>query len=270
MPLDWLERMAGPVDESLRDPLVTDLSAFGGDLASAGLEILFDETVVNKRLPRGHFHAGTDHWTRQREFRDFAFDSPLPIIVSDLLRSKKINLYEDSVLVKEPGTREKTAFHQDMAYFHLDGDRVCTSWVPLDPVTRETGAVQFVKGSHRWVRTFRPNMFVTTTSLPDTDGEDVPDYFRDRDQWDIAHWDTEPGDITVHHARTIHGADGNASSIQRRRAISVRYCGDDVVYKFKRGAPRKPHHDDVSEGAPVDHEQCPVVYRRSVAAEPHN
>src|SRR5215213_6520010 len=80
----------------------------------------------------------------------------------------------------------------------------------------------------------------------------------------------EPGDITVHHARTIHGADGNASLTQRRRAISVRYCGDDVVYKFKRGAPRKPHHADVSEGDPVDHDQCPVVYRRSVAAEPHN
>ena len=214
---------------------------------------------MNKRLPRGHFHAGTDHWTRQREFRDFAFESPLPIIVAKLLRSKKINLYEDSVLVKEPGTQEKTAFHQDMAYFHLDGDQVCTSWVPLDPVTRETGAVQFVKGSHRWVRTFRPNMFVTTTSLPDTEGEDVPDYFREHDRWDIAHWDTEPGDITVHHARTIHGADGNASLTQRRRAISVRYCGDDVVYKFKRGAPLKPHHAEVSEGSPVDHDQCPVV-----------
>ena len=68
MPLDWLERMAAPVDEALRDPLVTDLSAFGTDLATAGLEILFDDTVVNKRLPRGHFHAGTDHWTAPARF----------------------------------------------------------------------------------------------------------------------------------------------------------------------------------------------------------
>ena len=264
LPLDWLERMAAPVDEALRDPLTTDLSAFGHDLATtAGLEILVDEAVVAKVARRGHFHAGTDHWTRQRAFRDFAFDSPLPVIVADLLRSTKVNLYEDSVLVKEPGTQEKTAFHQDMAYFHLDGDRVCTSWVPLDPVTRETGAVQFVKGSHRWPRTFRPNMFVTTASLPDTEGEEVPDYFRERDQWDIVHWDTEPGDVTVHHARTIHGADGNASGTKRRRAISVRYCGDDVVYKFKRGAPLKPHHSEVREGSIVDHAMCPVVYRVS-------
>ena len=71
--------------------------------------------------------------------------------------------------------------------------------------------MQFVKGSHRWTRNFRPNMFVTTTSLPDTEGEDVPDYSRERDRSDIVHWDTEPGDITIHHARTVHGADGNAS-----------------------------------------------------------
>ena len=106
-------------------------------------------------------------------------------------------------------------------------------------------------------------MFVTTASLPDTEGEEVPDYFRERDQWDIVHWDTEPGDVTVHHARTIHGADGNASGTKRRRAISVRYCGDDVVYKFKRGAPLKPHHSEVREGSIVDHAMCPVVYRVS-------
>ena len=44
MPLDWLERMAAPVDEALRDPLVTDMSEFGRDLATtADLEtLLFD------------------------------------------------------------------------------------------------------------------------------------------------------------------------------------------------------------------------------------
>ena len=107
---------------------------------------------------------------------------------------------------------------------------------------RETGAVQFVKGSHRWVRTFRRTCCVPRLRFPTPKVKTSPTTSASATQWDIAQWDTEPGDITVHHARTIHGADGNASLTQRRRAISVRYCGDDVVYKFKRGAPLKARH----------------------------
>ena len=93
-----------------------------------------DDRVAASGTPRGHFLAGTDHWREQLEFLDFALHSPLPAIVAALLGSEHVWLYEDSVLVKEPGTAEKTVFHQDMAYFHLEGDQVCTTWVPLDPV----------------------------------------------------------------------------------------------------------------------------------------
>ena len=262
MPHEWLDRIAEPLERELAHPTMTNLSLFGEDLAQqAGVELVVDDRVRARRIRRGYFMAGTDHWYREPEFMAFACTSPLPAIVAALMRSTKVNLYEDSILVKEPGTHERTAFHQDMSYFHVDGDQVCTSWVPLDPVRAETGAVQFVRGSHRWRRTFRPNMFVTTASLPDTEGEDVPDFARDRANWDIVMFETEPGDITVHHARTIHGADGNASSTERRRAVSVRYCGDDAVYKIKRGAPLKPHHAEITEGAPLDHDRCPVVYR---------
>lgn len=261
MPSEWLERMAAPLEQTLADATMTNLSSFGEEMRdAAGAELLIDGAIAERAAKRGYFRAGTDHWLAHDEFRDFAFHSPLPAIVAQLMRSTKINFYEDSVLVKEPGTRERTAFHQDMAYFHVEGTKVCTTWVPLDPVRFDTGAVQFVKGSHLWKRQWRPNLFVTTMPLPDTEGDEVPDYFRERDKWDIVWWETEPGDITVHHARTLHGAEGNASATQRRRAISVRYCGDDAVYKLRRGAPLKPHHGEIKEGDPLDHPRCPVVW----------
>jgi ectoine hydroxylase-related dioxygenase (phytanoyl-CoA dioxygenase family) len=258
MPRTWLDRMAEPIEGALVDPLTADLSQMGVDLAThAGSTTLFDDAVGATPTP-GRFRAGTDHWLRQPEFAAFASESPLPRIVARLLASAKVNLYEDSVLVKEPGTAERTAFHQDMAYFHVEGDQVCTTWVPLDPVTSSTGALQFVKGSHRWKRTFRPNMFVTTMALPDTEGEDVPDARTQRD-WELLQFDTEPGDITVHHARTIHGANGNASASLRRRAISVRYIGDDARFHRRRGAPLKPYQESMHEGDVLDGESCPVV-----------
>jgi ectoine hydroxylase-related dioxygenase (phytanoyl-CoA dioxygenase family) len=259
MPPDWLERMAGPVEDALVHPTMTDLSSMGDGLAAAGADLLVDQAVA-ARPRRGHFLAGTDHWTVLPEFRAFALESPLGAIVAALLRSDTVRLYEDSVLVKEPGTAERTAFHQDLAYFHLDGTQICTTWVPLDPVTAETGAVQFVVGSHLRQTRYRPNFFVTTMSMPDTDGDEVPDYDTHPGDERIASFDTEPGDITVHHARTIHGAFPNTSAHVRRRAISVRFAGDDARFRIRRGAPQKPHHAGLVEGQALTEEACPLAH----------
>jgi ectoine hydroxylase-related dioxygenase (phytanoyl-CoA dioxygenase family) len=258
IPTPWLDRMAEAVERALADPLTVDLSQMGVDLAAGmGTETLLDDAVGDSSTPGG-FRAGTQHWRRDADFDAFARTSPLPRIVARLLDSATIQLYEDSVLVKEPGTAERTAFHQDMAYFHVEGDQVCTTWVPLDPVTSASGALEFVRGSHRWRRTFRPNLFVTTMALPDTEGEEVPDPRTQRD-WELVSFDTEPGDITVHHARTIHGAGGNASATVRRRAISVRYTGDDVRFRRRRGAPLEPHHEAMRDGDLLDRDAFPQV-----------
>ena len=268
MPLEWLAHMAEPVETSLASASMTDLSAMGDDLEKhAGAVRLIDHDLQAKAIPRGHFKAGTDHWREQPEFLDLATQSPLGSIVARLLRSEHVWFYEDSVLVKEPGTQEKTAFHQDMAYFHLSGDLVCTTWVPLDPVCAETGAVRFVVGSHHDRSRYRPNMFVTTMALPGTEGTDVPDY----DTIGAAHivsYDTEPGDITVHHARTIPGAYANASTTQRRRAISVRYAGDDTVFSPVAGGLDKPHHSRMRAGDPLDPAACPLAWPRAATGRP--
>jgi len=130
-------------------------------------------------------------------------------------------------------------------------------WVPLDAVDDENGAVQYVRGSHRDRTAFRPNLFVTTQPLPDTVGEEVPDHTGDPA---IVQFDTEPGDVVVHHARTIHGAHANRSADRRRRAVSVRYAGDDTVFRIKAGAPQKAHHAELVEGAPLSEPACPQVW----------
>jgi ectoine hydroxylase-related dioxygenase (phytanoyl-CoA dioxygenase family) len=249
MPLEWLDYMAEPVEAALQTSAVADLSEMG--------DALTGRAAAPANTARGRFLAGTDHSRTQPEFFAFSVASPLAAIVAQLLGTHRVWLYEDSVLVKEPGTAEKTVFHQDMAYFHLDGDQVCTTWVPLDPVDAGNGAVQFVRGSHLRPTRFRPNLFVTSEPIPGTSGEIVPDFSQSDD---LVSFDTEPGDITVHHARTIHGAHANNSATRRRRAISVRYAGDDAVYRVKPGAPRKPHHAALVEGRPLEAPACPQVW----------
>jgi ectoine hydroxylase-related dioxygenase (phytanoyl-CoA dioxygenase family) len=205
-----------------------------------------------------------DHWRRHEAFRAFACDSAVPAIAGALLRADEVRLWEDSVLVKEPGAVERTEWHQDLSYFHVDGDQLCTAWVPLDPTDDETGAMRFVRGSHRSGRTFRPNLFVTTTPLPGTDGDEVPDVdaLAAAGKVEVLSFATAPGDLTVHHARTLHAAGPNRSTDRRRRAISIRYCGDDARYRLRPGVPRKDHHARVADGGPLTDPDCPLVWSR--------
>ncbi len=259
--IDLISAMAAPIDALLNEPTMADMSAMGDALAASGEVVLSEPTPTTQR---GAFRSGVDSWRDHEAFRSFACDSPLPAIIGQLLRSSKINLWEDSVLVKEPGTRERTAWHQDIGYFHVEGSQLCTSWIPLDAVDQASGAMSFVKGSHRG-EIYRPNLFVTTMDIPGTQGESVPDIeaLARSGEAELISYDLGPGDLTVHHARTLHAAGGNTTTARRRRAISVRYCGDDARYLIRSGAPKKPHHEHVSNGQLLDSDDCPVVWRNT-------
>ncbi len=98
------------------------------------------------------------------------------------------------------------------------------TWVPVDPVTFENGAMQYWRGSHRDGKLYKPNVFISQSPLPGSEGHDLPDIENNMDDFDIIHFDVQPGDVLVHHYRTIHGTGGNRSRYQVRRAASIRYC----------------------------------------------
>jgi ectoine hydroxylase-related dioxygenase (phytanoyl-CoA dioxygenase family) len=98
-----------------------------------------------------------------------------------------------------------------------------------------------------------------------TEGEVVPDFHSDRRDRVILQYDMQPGDLTVHHCRTLHGAAANSSPTMRRRALSVRYCGDDARYRIRRGVPQKSHHAAGRDGDGLDQPDCPVVWSREHA-----
>lgn len=244
LPTVWLDALAEPIDRVVSSGEAVDIGGIaGGEDAPA-------------------FAGGVDHWRLDETFRSFSVRSPLAPIVARLLGSESAWLWEDSVLVKEPGSPYPTYFHTDASYFHLEGDQVCTTLVPLDAATPETGVVRWVRGSHRDGIEYRPNLFVTEDPIPGTVGELVPDVLGTPELADrLVTFDVEPGDVTVHHARTLHGAPPN-SSTRRRRAISVRYCGDDVRYRHKPGLPGRPGLDQVVDGDPVGEPWCPQVWPR--------
>ena len=77
----------------------------------------------------------------------FIRTSPAASIAAQLMGTEVVRLYHDHVLVKEPGTRQRTPWHQDLPYYNVDGRLNASMWFPVDPVTR-AATLEFVAGSH--------------------------------------------------------------------------------------------------------------------------
>jgi ectoine hydroxylase-related dioxygenase (phytanoyl-CoA dioxygenase family) len=237
--------------EFLREAVETALAAPGADAEE-----------YTARGASGRFFGDVDLWKRGPAFRHYVMHSPCAEIAGAIMRSEKINIFYDQLLVKEPLTRERTPWHQDQPYWAVEGRQVCSIWLPLDSVPRET-CVEFVKGSHHW-DAHCPHHFADGTPYRDTELPDLPDVDANRSSYEIASWALEPGDCLIFQAMIVHGAAGNASSTHRRRALSTRWTGDDARYIRRRGEVAIPRTDPgLPSGAPMDSASFPVVWRRA-------
>jgi len=181
---------------------------------------------------QGSYFNDYCNWQIIKQFKDFAFNSPAAEIAATLMQSKYAVFYHEHVLNKEPGTEKETPWHQDQAYYPVDGGKVVSIWMPIDPVSEES-SVKFVKGSHRWGKWFHPKKFATETNYPlerdVTDSKtfhDVPVADIESGKFELLKWSCEPGDCVVFHGMTIHGAKGNHSTSLERRVLSTRWVGE--------------------------------------------
>ena len=213
---------------------------------------------------QGRFHGNLRTWEFHEGFRRFCFESPLPPIAAQILGCGRINLLYDQLFVKEPGTANRTRWHNDQPYWPVQGHQILSFWVALDSTTAETGALEFVRGSHLWGRFFQPEVF-GRTGMSDyernPDYETVPDVESARDDYDIISFDLEPGDAYAFHALALHGAGGNTSEKIRRRGYTVRYTGDDVIYSSHPGTNRALLNSQLKDGDRLDSDQYPLVWK---------
>lgn len=235
-----------------------DVDALAGLIrADSDARPLFEEDDHDEP---GCFLYKVGDWRNHRGLRDVGFDSCLPGIVAQLLGSNTVHWWEDSTFIKAPHTRLKTPFHQDLSYFQISGDQAVIVWIPLDPADMSNGVTRYVRASHRTGETYAPNMFLSQTVFPGAEDPKCPDIEGDEAAYDIIHFDVEPGDVIIHHVRTVHGAGANTTN-RPRRAISFRYTGDGVRYFNKPGAlPQTDTTGGLADGDRLYSPDYPLVW----------
>jgi ectoine hydroxylase-related dioxygenase (phytanoyl-CoA dioxygenase family) len=241
----WVEDLRGLVEEDMANPsgMVKNINAEGAS------GFFFGDTFVCHHNP---------------EFRRAVFDSPAAEVMASLFVSDRVNLLFDQILVKEPNTSTPTVWHQDITYWPVAGTQVATLWLALDPVTRETGAVEYVRGSHLWNQRYLAVSFDPAQTYQE-ELPAVPDIEAARGEYDIVCYELAPGDCTIHDARLLHGAPPNHSTVQRRRAYIQRWTGEDVTYNPRPNLQRMLRDPGIAPGARLDSELFPLVWQRDSA-----
>ncbi len=208
------------------------------------------------------------NWSRLPAMERFIRESPGAEIAAELTDSDSVRLYHDHVLVKEPGTKQRTPWHQDQPYYNVDGVQNASMWFPVDPVDR-SATLEFIAGTHRgpW---YMPRTFLDDQAkwFPDGSLAELPDFAADRDRWRVLGWELEPGDAVFFNMLTVHGS-GGVSGTNRRRVLSVRYLGDDMVHAPRRWTTSPPFDGldaEIDVGATMDHPLFPTLWTRPVDA----
>lgn len=243
---DWIDSLREGVDANMREP-----GPWGRDYLDANQS--------------GRFFGDYCNWNRIPEYRRFMFESPAAEMAADLMQSTSTRIFHEHVLVKEPGTDKVTPWHHDQPYYCVDGHQVCSMWIPLDEVGKET-CPEFIAGSHNWGRRFVPRKFNGIDyDHKDEKLETIPDIDNHRKDYDIRSWSLQPGDAIAFHFLTIHGAPSNLSAKLRRRGFAARWLGDDSVYAQRSGEISPPFPDleqRLKPGDPLATEEFPLVFRR--------
>jgi phytanoyl-CoA hydroxylase len=131
-------------------------------------------------------------------------------------------------LNKPPLVGKDTPPHQDGYYYMLEPSEAVALWLALDQADEENGCMRYVLGSH--LRSMRPHSRTKTLGF----SQGITD-FEEADRKPEVAISTKPGDLLVHHCLTIHRADANQST-RNRRAMQWVYFSTRAKEDSKRKA----------------------------------
>ena len=162
-------------------------------------------------------------WKADRIIAKTVLDEEIGRACASLANWPGSRLMHDNVLWKPPGARP-LGFHQDNSYLDwFTPLGIITCWIALDDITPESGAMELVRGSHRWGHFPMPDQF------------HGPEHYKCHMETaarsvgilpEIISIEVSKGGGSFHHGWTWHGS-GYNRSLGPRRALVVHMCSSE-------------------------------------------
>ena len=137
-------------------------------------------------------------------------------VVEDMI-GPDIFVWASLFFTKDPGDPRYVGWHQDSTYWGLSGPEVVNVWLALSPATVANGAMKIVPGSHLIGQISHRETYNKKSLL--TRGQEIETEIDEAAAVDI---ELEPGEISLHHIRVIHGSGPNKGD-DRRMGFTIRY-----------------------------------------------
>ena len=145
-------------------------------------------------------------------------DDRLVDIVEQFIGSN-IAMWAAHYIAKPPRHGQKVLWHQDGSYWPLEPMEVTTIWLAATESNRENGCLRVLPGTQN-------NRLLSRREMIDVpDGKNVlssgihPSMIDDTDVVDL---ELQPGDVSVHNPKIIHGSESNKSN-KWRIGLTLRY-----------------------------------------------
>lgn len=182
-----------------------------------------------------------------------------------------ILLWGSSFFIKDGRDPGFVSWHQDSTYWGLDPADIVTAWVALSESTVENGAMRVVPDTHMMDQVPHRDTFAEGNLL--SRGQEIAV------EVDPAQAHTlvlEPGEMSLHHVRLIHGSDPNPSD-RRRIGFAIRYLPTHVrqvigkhdsatlvrgVDEFQNFLPEQKPDADYSEAARAFHAEVTGAHQQ--------
>ena len=167
-----------------------------------------------------------------------------------------------SFFIKEAHDPSFVSWHQDSTYWGLEPPDIVTAWVAISESTVENGAMRVIPGTHHGEQIPHRDTFAAHNLL--SRGQEVAVEVDGSNAVDLV---LQPGEMSLHHVRLIHGSEANPSG-RRRIGFAIRYLpthvrqtvgerdfatlvrGVDTHHNFE---PERRPDADMSEGARAFH-----------------
>jgi len=206
----------------VRDVCAADVAQFRRDGFLAGVPILEGDEAAAHRARMmtaeaafGPLHYQAKVYTILRSPLELA-THPRVLSVVKALIGPNVLLWNGTYIVKEPHTPAFVSWHQDLAYWGLDGDDQVSMWLALSPARVENGCMRMVPGSHRAGRRGHRTTRDDDNAL--YQGQTVEHV----DESTAVACELDPGQASFHHGWTLHSSLPNVSE-ERRIGFNAQY-----------------------------------------------
>lgn len=251
------------------------LPAFAdADLVQHLLATINDPTRSEGRYKNALSQSGT--FTEERFLypsvpgvRDYALNQQIGRNIAKAMGTDRTRVLFDHLFHCGANTPVDYYWHQDLSYWPIDGEQVCTIWMVLNDCDVNSGALELVldsdKGGIYAIRPFGDEDFGEEVKK-NYNAESIPKYEAERDRHKFLCHDLKAGDAYLFNAKTMHSSAGNRSETQERIAYAVRYIGDDVVWHPRPAFDAEaltPKGKTLRVGEKFEGEEFPTIWSRN-------